>query len=124
LRVTLALTLIAFIAQSFAVQTHIHLESVAEAAVVDKSAAAQKTAPDIHGQDPQADRQGKTAPADDSANCPLCQEYLYAGSYVTPAAIAILPPVLAVSTVPVEIREMSPVWAISHSWQGRAPPFV
>jgi hypothetical protein len=122
-RVTLALTLLAFITQSFAVQTHVHFGAAAEAAVVDKTDAVQKANSGLHSQ-PLAERQGKTAPSDDPANCPLCQEFLYAGSYVTPAAIAVLPPALAVSTVVVETREPSPVWAISHSWQGRAPPSV
>jgi hypothetical protein len=124
-RVLLALTLIAVGFQSYALQTHIHLPEAVDARFAPQDGkAAQFASRADSGRLSASSKQNKTAPADDPANCPLCQEYLTAGNYVAPAAIAVLPPNLNVSAVALETRAVTYASVISHIWQGRAPPFA
>src|SRR5215469_2144009 len=113
-RIPLFIFLIAtFALQSFVVQTHIHLPGSVDNPSSSASTPVDRNATGSHH---------KNASKDDTANCPICQEYLYVGNYVAPAAIFVLPPSLAVSTIVIVTHSHAPVWAISHSWQGRAPP--
>jgi hypothetical protein len=103
-------------------QTHVHIGTVAVTAgfledlkitLAGQPGAAKGTQPRDH------------FPAnDDPANCPICQEIMHAGQFVTPQAVALLLPTESVSFVP--IRLAIPVFteAVSHSWQGRAPPRI
>lgn len=100
--------LAAFALQSYVVQTHIHL-APADAAKLFVSGPA-------HG------GHDRYPAGDDPANCPLCQEILHSGHYVTPAALAYAPPTLAVSTVLLVDAALPFIVALSHSWHGRAPP--
>lgn len=103
------LTLLSFLAQGYLIQTHIHGLPAAFAA---------EHATPIASQSPNGSLPGD----DDQASCLLCQEFVQAGNYLTPAAIAVLPPftvarVIAVETLPAIAAKPS-----SHNWRGRAPP--
>jgi hypothetical protein len=113
--------LIAFAAQSYLTQTHIHLAqplSTAEAALsiapdtkFGKQAEAQQGAPN------------NKLPADeDPLKCPLCQAVGYSGHFVTPSAVALLLPNAAISILPVAPAIVLLFEARSHIWQGRGPP--
>jgi hypothetical protein len=102
------LVLAAFVLQSFVIQTHIHFAPAVLAQLTGKS--------DSHHDHWPAN--------DDPANCPICQELLHSGQFVTPAAQFLLPPTLAVSTIAVVDEALPFVFAPSHNWQGRAPPRI
>lgn len=118
-----AITLFVFLAfsfQSYVTQTHIHFAH--EAAVnifapIEKSAPATKAAPGKHNPD-------KYPPADDPANCPICQEVMHTGAFVMPDFVALLLPSQPVSIVPAVITLPAIIKTISHGWQGRAPPRI
>jgi hypothetical protein len=99
-------TLFAFMLQTFVVQTHVHGSATA---VVGKSA--------IQDRQP-----GKLPPANDPASCPICQELLHAGAYVTPTAATWQPVATAafIEAVVLEIRSVEQIRA--HGWNSRAPP--
>jgi hypothetical protein len=117
-RSLLALTLVAFALQSYITQTHIHFERnfAAGSLTQDGSKA-------LSG-DAVRDKHDKYPANEDPANCPICQEILYAGHYVAPTAIAVLPPSLAVSTIAIVAGELPSISAASHNWRGRAPPRI
>jgi hypothetical protein len=94
--------LFAFSLQSYIGQIHIHLESDA--------AASQKHAPD------------KFPANGDPANCPICQEILHNGQFVTPSSAVLLPPTLAVSVVQIAAEIPLLARTLSHAWRSRAPP--
>lgn len=95
--------LIAFTAQDYLIQTHIHALPHAWT----------ESGPTVT----------KRTPAPLDANkCPLCQEYLHAGLYLTPSAVAALLPTAAVSLLPFIIAPLTLARAVSHNWMGRAPP--
>jgi len=105
------LALLTFAVQGYLVQTHIHGLPLTVAAM-------------------QAGTQAVSAPAqpdkspldNDSANCPLCQEFLHAGNFLLPAAIAALPPMLAVFAIVPATAPILAAKSASHLWIGRAPP--
>jgi hypothetical protein len=98
--------LVAFGLQSFLVQTHLHYLPLSLQPMGVATAAAPGDA---------------KAPLD-ADKCYLCQEYLHGGSYLTPAAIAVLPPSAVVSLLPLALVSTAPKRAVSHNWMGRAPP--
>jgi hypothetical protein len=108
LRLWLAsLVLIAFSFQSYVTQTHIHLVAqTSDPAKADSGKAQRDRYP--ANQDP--------------SNCPICQEVLHSGSFITPSAIAVLLPSLAVSVLAIVIDTTIVSQPVSHSWRGRAPP--
>jgi hypothetical protein len=97
--------LFAFSLQTYIGQTHIHLAPDSLAAV-----AGHKQAPD------------KFPANGDPANCPICQEVLHDGQFVTPAAAMLLPPSVAASVIEIAapLPRLGP--ATSHAWRSRAPP--
>jgi hypothetical protein len=97
--------LFAFSLQTYIGQTHIHLAPDSLAAI-----GAHKQAPD------------KFPANGDPANCPICQEVLHDGQFVTPAAAMLLPPSLAASIVEIAAPLRRLVQAASHAWRSRAPP--
>jgi hypothetical protein len=103
------LALAAFALQTYVVQTHIHF-APAEAA---------RLAGDANAANGHHD---KFPANDDPANCPICQEILHSGQFVTPAAQFLLPPSMAVSTIAVVDQALPHIFAPSHGWRGRAPP--
>ena len=109
-----AFALMAFALQSYATQTHIHGAFVSsDVAKISKQVAAK--AP--------SEPRDKYPANDDPANCPICQEIVHAGHYVTPSAIVFALPAANDrhhSHQP-SIRRFI-VEAVSHDWRGRAPP--
>jgi hypothetical protein len=107
--------LFAFTLQTYVTQTHIHgmarINSAAAPLAFDKNAA--------HEQQP-----GKLPPSDDPANCPICQEILHTGFYVTPSATALLLPTVAAFIAPTVVDIKTIAQASSHSWKSRAPPLA
>jgi hypothetical protein len=110
-RALVLVTLVAFLGQTYLVQTHIHMPATGKPAVVDL----------LDGAAPTSDH-GKAPLKDDSANCPLCQQFASAGQFVTPAAAAILLPSLSISIIEVAafVGDFAP--PVTHIWRGRAPP--
>lgn len=107
------LALIAFAFQGYVVQTHIHFAPGTFAATDgDEHAVSGKT----------SDHHDKLPPNENPANCPICQEMLAYGQFVTPSAQALLPPTIAVSTIAIVETALPFIFAPSHSWRGRAPP--
>jgi hypothetical protein len=104
----LAAALIAvFAIANYAVQTHIH-----GAAMAPHSAAA---GPSVSALD-------QNGPADnDEQHCPLCQEYLIGGSFLSPAALIVALPALA-GTIDVVRLIVRWTGTSSHDWQSRGPP--
>ena len=110
----LAIALIAlstFICQSYLVQTHIH--GLPLTVIVHSDTGSVLSSPQPGGPTDQ-----------DSANCLLCQEFLHAGNFVLPAAIAALPPMLVISAIVAVVAPILAVKPASHSWVGRAPPLA
>ena len=112
----LAVTLIAMIAfafQSYVTQTHMHGAPRVERSLI---GVAQSGAAFTK------DGTGKLPPLDDPATCPICQDMLMVGHFISPAAIAALPPALPVSVVAFETGDSIAIPPVSHDWQGRGPP--
>jgi hypothetical protein len=107
--------LVAFALQGYVVQTHIHF-TPAEIAKLSTGTHAVKFGSGEH--------HDKFPANDDPANCPICQEILHNGQFVTPAAQVLLPPAQAVSTIAIVDTALPFVLAFSHSWRGRAPPRI
>lgn len=99
--------LAAFAFQSYVVQTHIHFAPASLAQL---------------GSAPAGGHHDRWPANDDPANCPICQELLHSGQFVTPSAQFLLPPTLAVSTIALVDQALPFVFAPSHIWHGRAPP--
>jgi hypothetical protein len=119
--ILLLFTLVIFTLESYVTQTHVHFDPsrpdvyenvAASAAAFVKSG--------ISDQSAQAKHERKLPEGPD--NCPICQQILHNGSFVTPSAIASLPPALAVSIVAVVIDSAIALRPVSHNWRGRAPP--
>jgi len=103
--------LMAFAFQSYVTQTHIHMTG---------SAAGIATA-SADGGKPSAQHDRYPANQDPS-NCPICQDMVHSGSFITPAAIAAVAPSFAVSVIAIFIHTAIAIQPASHSWRGRAPP--
>jgi len=103
------LMLLTFALQSYVTQTHIHLAQGSFASYSELGAA-KKQLPD------------KFPAQDDPANCPICQEILHGGQFVTPTAAAALLPCLSVSIIAIVAHIVVAPEATSHTWQSRGPP--
>jgi hypothetical protein len=103
--------LAAFAFQAYVTQTHIHF-TASEAA---------RLSGDVDT-NPANGHHNKFPANDDPANCPICQEILHSGQFITPATQFLLPPTLAVSTIAVVDQALPHILAPSHGWRGRAPP--
>jgi hypothetical protein len=104
-RLLLALTLLAFGQASYLTQTHLHFPTVPGTSAA-----------------PGQSQHRKVPQQDDPAHCPICQEYVVAGAYISPAAIILPIPELTTFAVLQVVRELSFVATASHDWRGRAPP--
>jgi hypothetical protein len=105
------LSLLAFVLQVYLAQTHIHGLTAYPAA-----------GPGITQTQQAPAKPGKLPPLPDKLDCPLCQIALHAGTFVLPAALAVLPVTLTVSLLPVDLDPTETGRQISHRWQSRAPP--
>ena len=104
----IAVMALAFFFQSYASQTHIHLE--ADGITLAKLQLVTKV-------DSKKDVPAQPAPD----NCPLCQ-FLYAGQHVPPAALIFFLPMVSVSAIEIVQAVLPHYDAVSHTWLGRAPP--
>ncbi|HTQ14792.1 MAG TPA: DUF2946 family protein [Rhizomicrobium sp.] len=119
-RRTIALfAVFAFAAQSYVVQTHVHIPAFEQIA---SDSSGHEVSPAVTRSHDVDHQRGPLK--DDPAHCPFCQEMLYAGTYAMPAAPMVLAPVESnpqpVSPVPVSLG----ITSVSHDWRGRAPPFA
>ena len=102
-----ALVLLAFFVQSLAIQTHVH-PSFGPAAI--KAVAQGETGPaPIKSQDP-------------LDQCRLCQEMVHAGSFFTPAVVALAVSLSFTAATFAVVRAPPHSSATAFAWQGRAPP--
>jgi hypothetical protein len=115
------LMLVAFALQSYVTQTHIHFAGHVVTGGFTFPDDGSKIGKALGAAQDQGDHD-KYPPGDDPANCPICQEMLYAGHYVAPAAIAVLLPTLAIRTIARVDAELPVVSSVSHIWQVRGPP--
>ena len=106
-RFAMLFMLVAFAVQGLAVQTHIHGDPLTALDHVTHVSAPVTPA----SQDPY-----------DPANCPLCQELLHAGVYVTPAVTDFAIILNAVAFAPAFALLPHAATERQHSWQSRAPP--
>jgi hypothetical protein len=107
--------LLAFTLQTYVIQTHVH--GMARVGIAPATLALDKSAA-------QGQRPDKFPTGNDPANCPICQEILHTGYFVTPAAAVLPLPAVAVSIAPTVIDILTAVAAHSHSWKSRAPPIA
>jgi hypothetical protein len=122
----LAVLLLAFLAlaiQTLVVQTHVH-HSIGQSwhisigiSLTEQGAAAATVSTDRKSNGPL-----DPFSASDDPNCALCQGFAHSGQFVhSTAAIAYIPVWVAVHFV--IFKDVLPqLFAVSHSWQGRAPP--
>ena len=96
--------------QSFVIQTHVHAAAGGYATAIADSAGT-----------PTRLKAGE-APSDLPATCPICQEVAHAGSYLSPAAVALQPPVAVHLSRTVMRSPATTLRQRSHVWQSRAPP--
>jgi DUF2946 family protein len=115
--------LLSFALQSYVMQTHIHtagLSVTAGLTTIFKSDGAGKHFATKGAPQPRDDFPAN----DDPSNCPLCQEILHSGQFVTPSTVVLVLPAQTISFVPINL--VLPLFsdAVSHNWQGRAPPRI
>ena len=119
------LMLVAFALQSYVTQTHIHFAGhVVTGGFTFPGESTKALSGNALGAAQDQGDHDKYPPGDDPANCPICQEILYAGHYVAPTAVPILLPSLAISTIEIVETVLPRALAPSHNWQGRGPPRV
>ena len=105
----LVAALLAFLWQSFVVQTHIYSH------FVQVSASAANETHNAHDANNPATPQRP-------ANCPMCQELAQAGAYLLPAAILFSAPPSETNIAHIVSALHSVLARASHAWQSRAPP--
>src|SRR6185437_15594998 len=118
-RLVVLVTLLAFAIQTYLTQTHIHFSSEGQSSGVHGQLAlgGGKVANGVP-----VDRKDRYPANEDPANCPLCQELIHAGQFVTPAAAVLFLPSLAISVIELTIRYSPHLHTVTHIWRGRAPP--
>ncbi|MEA2823577.1 MAG: hypothetical protein QOF03_59 [Alphaproteobacteria bacterium] len=124
----LLLGLLALAIQILVVQTHIHIPQAAGLPQTVSVTTLAKTL--VSGASVQAADDKANAPRDrypineDPSNCPLCQEIAHSGQFVhSAAALAALPAFVSVHFI-VFSEALPSLFAVSHSWRGRAPPRI
>jgi hypothetical protein len=118
------LMLVAFALQSYVTQTHIHFAGhvVTGGFTFSGEEGSKGASGQALGAARDQDDHDKYPPGDDPANCPICQEIMYAGHYVAPAAVHVVLISLPAATIAVVATVPYYFFALSHNWQGRAPP--
>jgi len=115
--------LLAVAIQSFVVQTHIHRQILAGGSAGVLILDADDVAPGSTGAVDQPSTPRDQFPGNgDPANCPLCQSFAHAGQFVHGGAVLAYVPAW-VSIHFIVLKDILPaLFAVSHSWHGRAPP--
>jgi hypothetical protein len=115
--VVMLAVLLAFACQSFVTQTHNHpLNRAAVGSTIDAG-----TGDRQHAGRAAIGRQTKP---DQPADCPICREYVFAGHYLLPPAIAIAPVFAGVAWLSVLVFVARHRRERSHAWRSRGPPGV
>ena len=99
------IALLAFTAQSYLVQTHIHIPGAAS--VVPFGGASHK-----------APAGGK----DNQDDCPICQAFAAAGSFITPALIILALALTVINAAPIFTLRATTGPVLTRNWRSRAPP--
>ena len=102
--------LLAILWQSFVTQTHIHAGPVGYVSMVSADAGA---SPRLKAGQPLSEL---------PAVCPICQEIAHTGSYLTPTAVALQPPVSVSLQRAIAPSLAQTLHQRSHAWRSRAPP--
>jgi hypothetical protein len=118
-RLVVLVTLLAFAVQTYLTQTHIHLASEGQPSRVHSQLVLAGGKVSIGTP---VERKDRYPANEDPANCPLCQELIHAGQFVTPAASALILPSLSLSVIDLAVQSVPLVHAVTHIWHGRAPP--
>jgi hypothetical protein len=104
------LAVVAILIQSLVVQTHFHRPPV--------------HSPQLAGEIGANASHDPIKRDDDSSNCALCQAFTHAGQFLHSAAVLARAPVWFSAHV-IDFKDpLSVRFALSHSWQGRAPPLI
>jgi len=124
----LLLALLALTIQSLVVQTHIHIPQTAglpQTVSVTTLAQSLVSSAAVQTADDRANAPRDKYPInEDPSNCPLCQEIAHSGQFVhSVAALAAVPAFVSVHFV-VFSEALPSLFAVSHSWRGRAPPRI
>jgi len=111
--------LLTFLLQGYATQAHVHFHVAPSSGISDRSIGFGDLAK-VSGSR-QRDHDG--APSKDGPDtCPLCQEALIAGAYVSPPLPVLPTPSVSTAIASVASTAAAVSRAVSHSWHGRAPP--
>jgi len=103
------IALLSFTVQTYVVQTHIHSPiTVGNLAVGSLGASANHKAP--------------TGDKDNPDDCPICQAFAMAGSFVTPALIILALGMSFIDASPFVALRASTGPLLTRNWQSRAPP--
>lgn len=106
----LLLMVLALSWQGLVTQTHRHLPAVAPpVSVADSQASGTSTV-----------RSG--APAQSSANCPICRDLTLNAQYLPPTPLSFAAPMLALASVAVAVGAVLALARHTLGWQSRAPP--
>jgi hypothetical protein len=124
----LLLALLALAIQILVIQTHIHIPQSAGLPQTVSVTTLAKTL--VSGASAQTTDDRASTPRDkypineDPTNCPLCQEIAHSGQFVhSVAALAALPAFISVHLI-VFSEALPSLFAVSHTWRGRAPPRI
>jgi hypothetical protein len=119
--------LLAFVAltvQALVVQSHIHIPQAAsklQSASLVSFAASASTA-DTRAENSANAPRDKYPLNQDPSNCPLCQEFGHSGQFVASTSVLFSLPCSLVLAFFIVSETIPTFFAVSHSWQGRAPP--
>jgi hypothetical protein len=110
------LMMLAFLAQSYVTQTHIHTsQDIFQQAAAKTDVAAAQVTRGQHDNQPAND---------DPANCPFCQELIHSGAYIAPAAIPLFLTSILVLRIEPVLKLQAHYDSVSHNWRGRGPPHI
>ncbi len=98
--------LFAFTLQTYVVQTHVHIPG-AETALTGNASTGHKA--------PAGDRDG-------SDDCPVCQAFALAGTFVTPAVIIFALALTYIEVAPYFALRATSGPLLARNWRSRAPP--
>ena len=118
-----ALTLfvvLAFLFQSLLTQTHVHLLTDHDSGF----AVALGGNSDLAKSSSQERDHNKLPSKDAPDNCPLCQQILIAGAFLSPSTVAVALPTQLSFVPPTALVSPGSFRAVSHSWYGRGPPIA
>jgi hypothetical protein len=119
-RALLLFALTAFALQGYVTQTHIHFAPGSFGAMLSDTG---KIVPVAQSAEKDGTLPRDKWPAnDDPANCPICQEMIHSGAFVTPTVAALALPTEVFSVIAIVIDVPQFTSAVSHSWRGRGPP--